>query len=825
MFFDQAIYGSVQNGHGLRCASGDQRIALELANRLDLPDTAPTGAEWSPFVSGFIHGDRYVLARTFNDTTATRAGMVVAHALIGQRKEIIRLDDLSPMFKRLISGPSEVPNTVERIEVPAGSGLPVAPSELVDVARCLMVRGSGPVIRIGTAGFEDLVIALWARLWPSLRDKFSFRLSFGPGDIVEQPEPKLVCTPVSLLGRWQQHRIAGRTDACGSLASGMIDGSDAGIPLMRFAEKIGSKLNSFEDLTLLEQAYLMASGEPVTFPRLLSAIRLIERLSPNPADGEAEKHSLVTRFVAMLPKAKAMDILALRNITLGGFPTRDLIWKALEIWVAHNSFTEADDQNFRTAVNDSLTGEDAQQIWREGVSRGLKDAANRSGNALQTGLWRWSAIDPSLSAKIIILIHDQPQAIEKLVETAPASLAKAVADPILSISSKLKLFRLHAVVASGSMEPKEAASAQNKVEADGGALDTMRLALQNAKPETLVNIARDVPDSRVRHLASEAVAKTPSLLATHDMTLASNRAVWESAIEMNAESWRGPADPRGEFTKLLVELIAGHNPPMELIDRLATTPLADVSSFPRRKDLWEHLAGDARRLLLDATVDKWFERAGQGHVNADIEPELEKKILSDPKLDRILSELSNGRIGEGLDLIVVLKGFDHTRYRNWIANAVRATRPISERDAERIGKMLSVRGQRDVVDNLIYLTRGGRMDLKPALRYAIELVGYWDRWVLGLSPLAEREKWESFIQIAAELYPNGPDHLSLWSRAGGRDSELIHHGSGLSRWRDAVTQMQRGKPPRVGQLVGEMRKDYENNSNLRFLSDDPLFRR
>ncbi|UJW77685.1 GAP1-N1 domain-containing protein [Rhizobium sp. SL42] len=824
MFVDQAIYGSVQNGHGLRCCSGDQKTALELANRLDLPDTAPPGADWSPFVSGFVHGDRYVLARTFKDTTATRAGMVVAHALICPLQEIIAIDNLSPMFKTLISDPSEAPNTVERIAVLAGDALPVATPELVDVARSLTVRGSGPVVRIGTAGFEDLVIAIWAGIWPSLRDKFSFRLSFGPGDIIEQPEPKLVCTPVSLLGRWQQHRIAGRADTSGSLAPGMIDGSDAGIPLMRFAKRIGSKLNSFEDLTLLEQAYLMASGEPVTFPRLLSAIRLIERISPDPADGEAEKHSLITRFVTMFPNAKAMDILALRNITLGGFPTGDLIWKALEIWVAHNSFPEADDPDFRTVLNDSLTGADAQKIWREGVSRGLENAASRSGNALQAGFWRWSAIDPSVSAKIINLIHDEPQAIEKLINTSPASLGKGAADPILSISAKLKLFRLHAVVASGSMEPKEAAKAQSKVEV-GGALDTMRLALRKAKPETLVDIAREIPDSRVQHLASEAVAKNPSLLATHDMTLTSNRAVWESAIEMNAESWRGPADPRGEFATLLVELIAGQNPQTGLIDRLATSPLADVSSFSRRKDLWKHLTGDARRLLLDATVDKWLDRAGQGHVNADIEPELEKKILSDPKLDRILSKLSNGRIGEGLDLIAVLQGFDHARYSNWISNAVRATCPISEPDAERIGKMLSARGQRDVVDNLVYLFRGGRTDLKPALRYAIELVGHWDRWILGLSPLAEREKWESFIQIAAELYPNGPDNLNLWDRAGGRDSELIHHGSGLSRWRDAVTQMQRGKPPRVGQLVREMRKDYENNSNLRFLADDPLFSR
>lgn len=824
MFVDQAIFGSVKSGHGLRCASGDQRFALELANRLDLPDTAPTGADWSPFVSGFVHGDRYVLARTFNDTTATRAGMVLAHALICQREEIVRLDNLRPVFNRLISDPSEAPNAVEGIAIPAGSALPVAPPELVEVARSLMVRGSGPVVRAGTAGFEDLVIALWARLWPSLRDQFSFRLSFGPGDIVERLEPMLVCTPISLLGRWQQHRIVGRADIPDTMASGVIDGSDAGIPLIQFAEKIGAKLNSISDIALLQQAYLMASAELVTFSRLLSAIRLVEKLSPDPATGEAEKHSLITRFTAMVPKAKADEILALRNLTLGGYPSRYLVWNALEVWVADGSFPEADDPDFRTMFNDSLEGEDAQQIWRQGVILGLKKAASKSGNALQAAFWRWAEIDPGLSVRFINLINHEPQAIEKLVATSPASLAKAAADQILAIAAELKLFRLHAVVASASMDPKDAAKAQSKVEA-GGVLDTMRLALRQAKPETLVDIAGEVPDSRVRSIASEAVAKTPSLLAPHDMTLDSNRSVWETAIKMNPESWRGPADPRGDFENLLFELIAGQKPPLGLIDRLATTPLADMSSFPGRKDLWKHLTGHARRLLLGATVATWFERAEQGKVNGDIEPELEKEILSDPKLDRLLSRLANGRLGEGLDLIAVLRDFDHVRYRNWILNAVRSTRPISEADAEKIGKMLAARGRHEIVDSLIALVRSGRSDLRPALRHAIDLVSYWDRWLLGLMPLTDREKWDSFILIAAELYPSGPDQHSLWERTGGRDSDLLPNGTGQSRWRDAIKQMQRGKPPRVDQLVSEMRKDYENNSRLRFLADDPIFKR
>ena len=67
MKVEQAIYGEVRSGHALRLASIRSSIVEELASRLDLPDTAPPGVNWSPYITGFPYGDRYILARTFVD--------------------------------------------------------------------------------------------------------------------------------------------------------------------------------------------------------------------------------------------------------------------------------------------------------------------------------------------------------------------------------------------------------------------------------------------------------------------------------------------------------------------------------------------------------------------------------------------------------------------------------------------------------------------------------------------------------------------------------------------------------------------------------------
>ncbi len=139
MKVEQAIYGEVRGGHALRMASDRSGIAAELTSRLDLPDTAPPGVDWSPFVIGFPHGNRYVLARTFADPAATRAGMVLCHALIASLGEIATTADLRPLFGLLIAVPVP-PDALESLDVTASTEPPATAVDLVPAAEALTAR-------------------------------------------------------------------------------------------------------------------------------------------------------------------------------------------------------------------------------------------------------------------------------------------------------------------------------------------------------------------------------------------------------------------------------------------------------------------------------------------------------------------------------------------------------------------------------------------------------------------------------------------------------------------------------------------------------------
>ena len=154
MKIEQALYGEARGGHALLAESGDLRTATELTSRLDLPDTAPPGVEWSPFFSGFSYGDEYVFAMTTLDAAAPRAGMVLSHALIAPLDKIVAVRNLRPLlalFRLALDRSSRI--DAAEIELDEGSPSPQA-ADLAGAADALSIRGQGPVVRLGHIGFD-----------------------------------------------------------------------------------------------------------------------------------------------------------------------------------------------------------------------------------------------------------------------------------------------------------------------------------------------------------------------------------------------------------------------------------------------------------------------------------------------------------------------------------------------------------------------------------------------------------------------------------------------------------------------------------------------
>lgn len=815
MRVEEAIYGEVMDGHTLRAASGDESFARSIAPRLDLPDNAPPGVLWSPFISGFPHGERYVLARTFADTGASRAGMVLAHALIMPTAELVQFRNLSPLFGRLIQ-------SVNQAVTPTGfnherdEGTPNSARDLIGAANVLSSRPSGPVVRLGIEGFEALVVSLWANLWPETRTSFSFRLSFGPADIPNHQAPTLVCSPEPLQARWSRYSVLrGEDESTVSQAAGYIAGEISPTPLLDFARNIGADLRQISQLPLLDKAHTLLSKEG-GINDVLPAVRLLEKLSPDPAMGIDAKRSIVSRLTAQVASSNPEQILAMRNLALKGFPAAPDLWRAIERWIAAQPFEHTHDQSMIQIAASATSNDTAVEAWRKAVERGVAAAARQAASELPKAIWRWVCMRPDLLNAILRLLPNEYPVEFRLASATSTKLTPELANNALQISLKRQWLVVHGALVSAISSPIEAARRQLSVDDSRTKTDGVKFALRLATPAQLLECAVQLRDRRLVDLAADAIAAAPVNFSGTLCRDIVEQMIWDAMLRLDSGLWEAPSDPFAARNTVFSGLIQGGKVHMPLVESLAWTPLADLYDFPHREQLW----GSVSHKYLEATAEGWLRRSAEGDVSGALDPVLKTTILYKAELDEILLDRST-EISVAVRIVEALDGFDEQRFLVWFKTLLSQGRALPIGGMEALGRLALKRSWHRVVSEMASRYYGRRSEIRPALRACSSMLPIMTQWLYDLSAPTISEKWKSFAHLAAELYPGGPDQDELWSRAGGRNSDLEKNGSGLSVWLKAASQMRNGRAPTPHNILQEMLQDYPGNEALYLLNNDP----
>ncbi|AHK21923.1 hypothetical protein BF17_04465 [Yersinia similis] len=820
MKVEQAIYGESRGGHGLRLGSSDLPIISALTSYLDLPDAAPLGVNWSPFVSGFPHGKYYILARTFADPAASRPGMVLSHAVIVPLEEVINISDLRPLFEMLLTEPI-FPGVLEACEFLA-IAKPLKPTpELVSLANALVTRGRGPVIRFGLQDFDELIASLWVHLWPEIRSKFSFRLSFGPQDIIDEITPAVICTPNALASRWSSYRVLSNDIQSPSLAAGILYGGMDRSSVMELTQQVGAKIYQFSELPLLQRLYEIDKNPDPQFDECVSALRIIEKLSPYPAPGLDYKNVFTHRLVLRLPHASLQDILLLRNLGTAGLPDATRIWTSLKDWATANSLVASEDIGMLSVLSDALCATAAIEPWRLSIINGLISGSHASPEILASAFWRWAKLGPKVIAQLAEYLPIEGEFEYQIVKAVPDVLDLETGNVVMAIAHSKNWLKLHGTAASACLEPLDAIMRQLSIDTRATELEGLRAALRRTGPRETIELAlARTNETRLLHLAAERIADNPSLLGTLSFTSIHVQDLWFYALSINSEAWKGPNDPYGAFSVVLKKLIQNSEVNLQLIEALSFTPLADLSKYIKNADVWSYLPEPARGNCLRATAIGWLHNALEGNIN---HPDnlLERAILTNEKLALVLQS-DNPDIGNILRVIKYLPNLEEFRVLRWL-NENALTKPLQSADSEELGRIIQNQSWHQIVETLIKLTKQGRGDLKPALIQCYSMVGLFWRLVLGLPNVSYSEKWALLEELAVELYPNGPDEQALWDRAGGKDADLKVNGSGRNRWHDAISYLQRGRGPYVSALFKEMQSDYPQNDKLRALREIRYF--
>ena len=683
---EQALYGECRGAHSLLASSGDDAVSTAIVQRLDLPDTAPANVEWSPFLRGFPYQDRYVLSRTFHDTGASRSGMVFSHALLAPLDELVETSDLQPLLKLLATSNEQRPDaSTVRLHCTA-TPIPQA-IDLIDVAEALGARRTLPVVRLGHAGFEDLVVALWANLPQEIRRGFVFRLSFGPRDLVEQPMPALVCTPPGMAAGWSEYPVirAATLHGPGSLAAAILSGHENATPLIEFMQQLDVMPATLPDLRLAEQAYLLHIGE-ATLERRVGVMRLVEKLSPNSDAGSDGKDLLVRRLCNALSGAAAEEILRLRNLQLSAFPAPTRVWTTLDGWMARNGYARDQDVDMVSVLEDATTSHAAVQDWQGAIRNGLAVAARSAQSSFPRAFWRWAKIRPEIVTAVFPHVPAEAGVEERLASAAPRTLHEAAARTLEPLALSRGWLRLHGTVLSASASASDAARRQVAVDTNPSFFEGLRAALRSAKPAELVGCALQIEDPRMPRLAGEAVARDPGLLAGLDLTPNPVQAIWREALAIESESWQGPTDPAAAFHSILDRRLDGGESDPMLLERLSDTPVADLGTYPRRPEIWSRIRDRTRHNLLTATANGWLKNAAGVGVPFVPEHDLESALLDADELDRTLERLIPDRVGTAVRIVTALSRYHQQRFLQLLGKLTSRTASLPTPDAEGIGR-------------------------------------------------------------------------------------------------------------------------------------------
>ena len=822
MRVEQAIYGEVSGGgHGLRVASPGATWAEGLASKLDLPDSIPFGVQdWSPFVRGFAAQGNYVLARTFADPMAKRGGMVITHALFIRLDEMCCVDNLVALFVALRRTAAECGGPLEQLEIVTSTAALAQPVEVAGIVNALVTSAQGPVVRVGVPGFEDLVDALWRLLWPSARRTFSFRLSFGPNDVATQPPPALVCTPAQLQGQWTKHTVANPGAAAPVNESAeVLLGHRYIAPILELAADLGFEIQSFRTLThLVRLQTLLWSGD--TFDTLLEAIRLTEGLGTHPEQGAVLKGSLIERFRNLLPGAQAKQLMQLRNLDLPGFPDALRLWTAVKLAVGSLKFTPGDDAIAAEMLVAASNEGQAGLSWRSAIKAGVSVAAGQSNPTIFSAVWRWAKVHPEAYSVAVGALPSALEVEERFVQAAPGSLGGVRQDQLLPALQRKGWLTAHGTAVSAILPPLEAVQRQLALQPDSTQSLGIRTAMRNASPAQVLECALKLKDARLVDLCATMAVEKPETLSDIRCTETIEQQIWAAAIGKDANLCNAPRNPAAVRDTVMGALASGHAVYPGLLEALSHTALANLSNVPEREKLWAALPARDLPRYLHATADGWLGAATAANL-ASPEGELERTIAASPVLHQTLGD-SRKLLEVRLAIIGALPSFTENAFKSWLGSMLTSVRTFSFAQAAQLGNLINARRWNHAAADLAQQhSRDHRQDLLPALVACQNLLSGLQRWRLKLSAPSVSEKWADFEREACELYPGGPDHDELWSRAGGKNYSLPGGaGDGATRWHSALKSVRYGSKPLARDLLDEMIRQYPNNENLRVYAAD-----
>jgi hypothetical protein len=216
---DQQCHG-YQSGHQLlggsiKLSRDDQDVVDRLS---DISGPLRPGEQFLPYLTCYSlpGGSHYVVARTWQDLVAKRAGCVLTRSIFIQSADWLNLADI-PSLLELLRPVERAALSIDPISfTPVRAPIPpVDVLQGVELVESLFLEDRQPVVVFGGKSAELMIVRLLTAFWPALRRNFaacSFALA--PRSVSGRPFDLMFTSPDtrSRFSKWNGRRIDGTTE-------------------------------------------------------------------------------------------------------------------------------------------------------------------------------------------------------------------------------------------------------------------------------------------------------------------------------------------------------------------------------------------------------------------------------------------------------------------------------------------------------------------------------------------------------------------------------------------------------------------------------------
>jgi hypothetical protein len=810
----QAYFGAVNGiSHGQLASSlTDADLRAFLVAFTDRPGMLPAGIVLPPYLAAAVHGNYYLVSRTWPDTAVARAGMVFTHVLLLPLSLAREVTDLAAILRLLVPRPPALadrpalltPLTLELTtgDEPTRVQSSDVPTDWLLVAQRLVERAVGTsIFVIGEANdFEQLLVSLWRGLPSLLRTSLTWSIRFTPPG-GQEASPLLVSVPPELATKWRGKDVVlldpATMQSPVTALEQLLFGGEQQLAFREFIADLQLRVDSFNSLKRCQQAYELTQKlqqNTVSTDELLLLVRVLNSLQPDPEKAIAVKVLAVEALAQALTSEVNTQILSLRNLPITAFSTGETQISQAVSQSVRRLVTTSAAGSAQTGLLEQLAETDPSRIqlwWQRAAEQAFTQALASGTTTEATVVWLGLTHSTATRAYTLQVIPQTFDWQQLLQLTIPNQLLPGTAEPMIDFSIDRTWWDLAAAVVAVAYAPAEALVRQLKAERPLGLKTSPRLDKLAAKvsDNELVALAINESNSQLQELAGARCEHNLNLLALLDVRQQAWRSIWSASLRYTKSITAGLIKPAETIRAFLAEVASGQATEREPLELLALSPFANVLDLPERAQLWGQLPEKLRPLFLNATLDALVEAILTPGWTGTVEAILREAAQGRTFNTRFLYQQ---RSNPAALLIVdrVLQNLQDDYLRDYLTNLP----ALDSITATQIGKLIATRRWQQSADALFARAKVNS-DFRPALQECADLFSLWNKLLhpaLFNHQTANRDAWRALEQLMKQLFDKGPGESGIWRRAGGDPAELPNAPSPAAQWEATIHWLRQG---------------------------------